>query len=215
MVIFYGRIGFVGFGRTNWDQEWRVGRDCRTGIHYGGSCKLAHCAVSTFTAYCATRSLVSDNAPEIGRNALVAGGRIYCDAEMVSRGIITRALPEGCGPIVTLNDPAVPALAQEMGTTRSAAAVELWRPGLEGAIVVIGNAPTALFHLLAGLEAGWPKPALIIGMPVGFVGAAESKVALAASAPVPFITVHGRRGGSALASAAVNALSLGLGGDGT
>ena len=158
---------------------------------------------------------VSDNAPEIGRNALVAGARIYCDAEMVSRGIIARALPEGCEPIVTLNDPAVPALAQEMGTTRSAAAVELWRPGLEGAIVVIGNAPTALFHLLAGLEAGWPRPALIIGMPVGFVGAAESKVALAASAPVPFITVHGRRGGSALASAAVNALSLGLGGDGT
>ncbi|RYH09366.1 precorrin-8X methylmutase [Tropicimonas sp. IMCC6043] len=141
---------------------------------------------------------------------------IFCDSEMVARGIIARALPEGVEPVVTLNDPSVPDLAKCLGTTRSAAATELWRDRLGGAIVAIGNAPTALFHLLEGLEQGWPKPALILAFPVGFVGAAESKQALA-DLPhgVPFVTLLGRRGGSAMAAAAVNALTLGLTGDGT
>lgn len=156
----------------------------------------------------------SEGAPAAGRAALRAGAAILCDTEMVARGIIARALP-GPGPVVTLGDPAVPGLAAELGTTRTAAAVELWRDRLDGSVVVIGNAPTALFHLLEGLGRGWPLPALIVGMPVGFVGAAESKRALADLAPAPFITLHGRRGGSALAAAAVNALTLGLGGDGT
>ena len=141
---------------------------------------------------------------------------IFCDSEMVARGIIARALPEGVAPIVTLNDPSVPDLAKLLGTTRSAAAVELWRERIEGSIVAIGNAPTALFHLLERLEEGWPKPALILGFPVGFVGAAESKQALAEMPHgVPFATLLGRRGGSAMAAAAVNALTLGLKGDGT
>ncbi|PRY26182.1 precorrin-8X methylmutase [Aliiruegeria haliotis] len=141
---------------------------------------------------------------------------ILCDAEMVGRGIIARALPDGVRTRVTLNDTAVPELARTLSTTRSAAAVELWRDDLAGAIVAIGNAPTALFHLLERLEAGWPRPALILGFPVGFVGAAESKQALAELPHgVPYVTLLGRRGGSAMAAAAVNALTLGLGGDGT
>jgi len=111
---------------------------------------------------------------------------------------------------VTLNAPEVPALAARLGTTRSAAAVELWRDRLDGAVVAIGNAPTALFHLLEGLDAGWPRPALILAFPVGFVGAAESKAEVAANPRgVPFVTLKGRRGGSAMAAAAVNALALG------
>ncbi len=158
----------------------------------------------------------SDGAVAAGRAALRAGAPILCDAEMVGRGIIGRALPDGTVPRVTLNDPSVPALAQSLGTTRSAAAVELWRDHIEGAVVVIGNAPTALFHLLERLEEGWPKPAVILGFPVGFVGAAESKAALA-DLPhgVPYVTLLGRRGGSAMAAASVNALTLGLKGDGT
>lgn len=158
----------------------------------------------------------SPGAVAAGRQALERGAPILCDAEMVARGIIARALPEGTRPIVTLNDPAVPDLARRLGTTRSAAAVELWRETMAGAIVAIGNAPTALFHLLERLHAGWPKPALILGFPVGFVGAAESKAALAELPHgVPYVTLPGRRGGSAMAAAAVNALTLGLGGDGT
>lgn len=151
-----------------------------------------------------------------GRNALRQCAPVLCDVEMVARGIIARALPEGVETVVTLNDPAVPGLAQSLGTTRSAAAIELWRDRIEGAVVAIGNAPTALFHLLEKLENGWPKPAIILGFPVGFVGAAESKAALhVANLGVPYATVLGRRGGSAMAAAAVNALSLGLQGDGT
>lgn len=157
---------------------------------------------------------VSKGALSAGQNALAEKAPILCDAEMVARGIITRAL-SGPQPLVTLNDPKVPGIAERLSTTRSAAAVELWRDQISGSVVVIGNAPTALFHLLARLEEGWPSPALIIGMPVGFVGAAESKVELSRRATCPFVTVHGRRGGSALAAAAVNALSLGLNGDGT
>ena len=159
--------------------------------------------------------VVSEGAEAAGRAALAAGAPILCDADMVARGIIARGLPTGCAPRVTLNDPSVPDLARRTGTTRSAAAVELWRDNIGGAIVAIGNAPTALFHLLDRIAHGWPRPALIIGVPVGFIGAAEAKEALIAAAPVPFVTVRGRRGGSALAAAAINAITLGPGGDGT
>jgi precorrin-8X/cobalt-precorrin-8 methylmutase len=142
------------------------------------------------------------------RAALQKGAPILCDARMVSEGITRARLPAGNAVICTLGDPAVPALAQSMRNTRSAAAVELWRPHLEGAIVAIGNAPTALFHLLNMLEdSDCPRPAAIIGCPVGFVGAAESKAALMADPPVSALTVEGRLGGSAITAAAVNALA--------
>lgn len=144
------------------------------------------------------------------KHSLGSGGVVLCDCEMVRAGIIRRHLPPGAELIVTLNDPTVPELAKSLGTTRSAAAVELWRPRLAGSIVVIGNAPTALFHLIDVLAAGAPHPAAIIATPVGFVGAAESKALLAAdSFSIPFLTVTGRRGGSAIASAAFNAISKG------
>ncbi len=150
----------------------------------------------------------SPQAVIIAKKALVEGNPILCDAEMVVKGIIQRNLPGDNRIICTLNHPDVPELARKSENTRSAAAVELWEPYIKGAIVVIGNAPTALFHLLELLDAGFPKPAIILGFPVGFVGAAESKTALATdSRGVPFVTLHGRRGGSAIASAAVNALS--------
>lgn len=139
--------------------------------------------------------------------ALKAGAPILCDAKMVANGVTRARLPANNEVICTLDDPQVPALAAEMGTTRSAAAMELWKPRLAGAIVVIGNAPTSLFRLLEMLDAGAPKPAAVIGIPVGFVGAAESKEALAKDGRVPFVVVHGRRGGSAMAAAAVNALA--------
>lgn len=139
-----------------------------------------------------------------------ATGPILCDCEMVRSGIIRRYLPADTDLVITLNDPAVPDLAKSLGTTRSAAAVELWRSRLENAVVVIGNAPTALFHLIEMLAAGAPRPAAIIAAPVGFVGAAESKALLVAeSFSIPFVTVTGRRGGSAIASAAFNAISKG------
>ena len=142
--------------------------------------------------------------------AVAATGPILCDCEMVRSGIIRRYLSPTAELIVTLNDPAVPDLAKSLGTTRSAAAVELWRARLENNIVVIGNAPTALFHLIEMLAAGAPRPAAIIATPVGFVGAAESKALLVAdSFSIPFVTVTGRRGGSAIASAAFNAISKG------
>lgn len=142
------------------------------------------------------------------RAALEAGAPILCDARMVSEGITRPRLPAANAVICTLHDPGVPALADRLRTTRSAAAVELWRPHLAGAVVAIGNAPTALFHLLNLLEdPGCPRPAAIIGCPVGFVGAAESKAALMASPPCPALAVRGRLGGSAIAVAAVNALA--------
>jgi precorrin isomerase len=150
----------------------------------------------------------SFDAVAAGRNALKNGKPILCDAQMVASGITKKRLPANNQIICTLNNPEVPVLAQKMGNTRSAVALELWEPFLEGAVVAIGNAPTALFHLLEMLDAGASKPALILGFPVGFVGAAESKAALAEnSRGVPFITLHGRRGGSAMAAAAVNALA--------
>lgn len=142
------------------------------------------------------------------RAALEAGASILCDARMVSEGITRPRLPAGNAVICTLHDPRVPGLAQAMGTTRSAAALELWRPHLGGAVVAIGNAPTALFHLLTMLEdPACPRPAAIIGCPVGFVGAAESKAALMADLPAPALIVEGRLGGSAISVAAVNALA--------
>ena len=143
-----------------------------------------------------------------GRTALANGAPVLCDAKMVTYGITRSRLPADNAVICTLDDPAVPTLAREMGNTRSAAALELWRPHLAGSVVAIGNAPTALFHLLDMIAAGAPRPALVLGFPVGFVGAAESKAQLAAeSHGVPFVVVHGRRGGSAMAAAAVNALA--------
>ncbi|WP_432635873.1 precorrin-8X methylmutase [Albidovulum sp.] len=142
------------------------------------------------------------------RAALEAGAPILCDARMVSEGITRPRLPAGNAVICTLHDPQVPDLARQMGNTRSAAALELWRPHLDGAVVAIGNAPTALFHLLNMLEdPACPRPAAIIGCPVGFVGAAESKDALMADLPAPSVIVKGRLGGSAITVAAVNALA--------
>jgi precorrin-8X/cobalt-precorrin-8 methylmutase len=142
------------------------------------------------------------------RQALRAGAAILCDSEMLSHGVTRARLPAGNAVICTLRDPAVPELAAKMGTTRSAAALELWMPRLQGAVVAIGNAPTSLFRLLEMLDAGAPRPAAILGIPVGFVGAAESKEALIGHAQqVPFIAVRGRIGGSAMAAAAINGLA--------
>lgn len=153
----------------------------------------------------------SDHAVEAGAAALAEGAPIYTDVEMVKSGIIERFLPARNSIICTLNQPQVPDHAKTIGNTRSAAAVDLWDK-LGGSVVVIGNAPTALFRLLERLNDGAPKPALVIGIPVGFIGAVESKQALAAAnMGFEFITVHGRRGGSAMASSVVNALAGGLG----
>lgn len=150
----------------------------------------------------------SPYAGTIGRSALAKGAPILCDAHMVADGVTRSRLSAQNSVICTLRDPQTPELAKQLVNTRSAAAMELWLPHLEGAVVTIGNAPTALFRLLELLDQGAPKPALILGFPVGFVGAAESKAELAAnSRGVPFVTLHGRRGGSAIAAAAVNALA--------
>src|SRR5215470_5146084 len=142
------------------------------------------------------------------RRALANGAPILCDAEMVAHGITRARLPAVNEVICTLRDPRVPVFASKIGTTRSAAALDLWAERMAGAVVAIGNAPTALFRLLELLDAGAPKPAAILGIPVGFVGAAESKEALAASPHgVPYLIVRGRLGGSAMAAAAVNALA--------
>lgn len=142
------------------------------------------------------------------RSALAGGAPVLCDSVMVASGITRSRLPASNQVVCTLRDARVPVLAEDLGTTRSAAAVDLWRDQLSGSVVVIGNAPTALFRLLELLRAGAPRPAAIIGIPVGFVGAAESKLALASwSGGAPYLTVHGRRGGSAMAAAAVNALA--------
>ncbi|MGR3493831.1 precorrin-8X methylmutase [Citreimonas sp.] len=145
---------------------------------------------------------------QTARAALDAGAPILCDARMVSEGVTRKRLPADNPVICTLNDDRVPQMAQEMSNTRSAAALELWRPHLKGALVAIGNAPTALFHLLNMLEdPACPRPAAIIGCPVGFVGAMESKDALWAAQPVPCCIVEGRLGGSAITVAAINAIA--------
>ena len=151
----------------------------------------------------------SEDVVKIGRAALKNGANILCDAQMVANGVTRKRLPANNPVICTLNEPEVANLAKDIGNTRSAAAMELWRSHIEGSIVAIGNAPTALFHLLEMLDQGLPRPAVILGFPVGFVGAIESKAALAEnSRGVPFLTIHGRRGGSAMAAAALNALAM-------
>jgi len=149
----------------------------------------------------------SAGAARAGIEALAAGAPILCDANMVAHGVTRARLPKDNQVICTLTDPRVADLAREMGTTRTAAAMELWRPHLAGSVVAFGNAPTALFHLLEMLDAGAPHPALILAMPVGFVGAAESKEAALADGRVATIAVRGRKGGSAMAAAAINALA--------
>jgi precorrin-8X/cobalt-precorrin-8 methylmutase len=142
------------------------------------------------------------------RKALLSGAPILCDANMVAAGITRRRLPADNDVICTLRDPRVPGLAAELGNTRSAAALELWRDRLEGSVVAIGNAPTALFHLLDMIDAGAGRPAAIIGIPVGFIGAAESKQALAEHGKgLEYLIVRGRRGGSAVTAAAINAIA--------
>jgi precorrin isomerase len=173
---------------------------------------LAHVAVRLIHA-CGMTDIVHDlaaspDAVQAGRTALRAGAPVLCDTRMVAEGITRSRLPANNAVLCTLQHADVPVIAARLGNTRSAAALELWRPHLAGAVVAIGNAPTALFRLLELFDEGACKPALIIGVPVGFVGAAEAKVALAAnSRGVPFLTLHGRRGGSAIAAAAVNALA--------
>lgn len=157
----------------------------------------------------------SDNVVAAGQHALAGGNVIFCDCEMVAAGITRRFLPAGNPVVVTLNDERTAPLAKALKTTRSAAAVDLWDDRLAGAVVAIGNAPTALFRLLERIADGGPRPAAILGFPVGFVGAAESKQALAGAGPgLEFIALRGRRGGSALAAAAVNALCIAAGANG-
>ena len=162
---------------------------------------------------CGMVDLVADVAASPGfcaaaRSALQAGKSILCDTSMVASGVTRARLPAGNEVVCTLSDASVPALAAELGTTRTAAALELWRSQLEGSVVAVGNAPTALFRLLELIEQGAPRPAAVIGVPVGFIGAAESKAELAAHpSGLEYLVVHGRRGGSAIAAAAVNALA--------
>jgi precorrin-8X/cobalt-precorrin-8 methylmutase len=162
---------------------------------------------------CGMVDLVADVAASPGfcaaaSSALRAGKPILCDTSMVASGITRSRLPAGNEVVCTLSDATVPGLAAELATTRTAAALELWRPQLEGAVVAVGNAPTALFRLLELIEQGAPRPAAVIGVPVGFIGAAESKAELAAHpSGLEYLVVHGRRGGSAIAAAAVNALA--------
>lgn len=139
--------------------------------------------------------------------ALQAGAPVLCDTTMVAAGVTRSRLPADNEVVCTLDDPRVPALASQLGTTRTAAAIELWRDRLEGSVVAVGNAPTALFRLLELLAEGVPRPAAVVGVPVGFVGAAESKEALARSYAGEYLIVRGRRGGSAIAAAAINALA--------
>jgi precorrin-8X/cobalt-precorrin-8 methylmutase len=148
----------------------------------------------------------SPGAAEAAREALRGGAPIFCDARMVAEGVTRARLPANNDVICTLSAPSTPELAVKLGTTRSAAAIELWLPRLGGSVVAIGNAPTALFRLLEAIAVGAPRPAAIIGMPVGFIGAAESKEALIESG-LPAIVVRGRKGGSAMAAAAINALA--------
>jgi precorrin-8X/cobalt-precorrin-8 methylmutase len=151
--------------------------------------------------------IMSPTFAQSAASALAAGAPILCDSMMVADGITRARLPAKNSVICTLRDPCVPEIAASISNTRTAAAMELWKPHLAGSIVVIGNAPTALFRLLELMNSGAPKPAAVIGMPVGFVGAIESKEALAADGRVPFAIVRGRKGGSAMAAAAINALA--------
>jgi precorrin-8X/cobalt-precorrin-8 methylmutase len=160
---------------------------------------------------CGQLDLVADVgfSPDVvrhGRKALESGAPVLCDSQMVASGVTRKRLPAFNEVVCTLNDPRTPDLARDLGTTRTAAAMHLWGDRLDGAVVAIGNAPTALFHLLEMIAAGAPRPAAVIGIPVGFIGAVESKEALAAS-DLEHLVVRGRRGGSAITAAAVNAIA--------
>jgi precorrin-8X/cobalt-precorrin-8 methylmutase len=172
---------------------------------------LAPVAVRMIHA-CGQVDLAADLAASPGlvaaaRAALQGGAPVLCDSEMVASGVTRARLPAGNDVVCTLRDARVPGLAERLGTTRSAAALELWRDRLAGSVVAIGNAPTVLFHLLDMIDDGAPRPAAVLGIPVGFIGAAESKAELAARDDLPYLVVHGRRGGSAITAAAVNALA--------
>ncbi|MGP3961154.1 precorrin-8X methylmutase [Nonomuraea sp. 3N208] len=172
--------------------------------------EVAQVAVRMIHA-CGMTDLVADLdwSPQVvgrAREALRQGAPVLCDAQMVASGVTRRRLPAGNEVVCTLGDPGVPELAERLGTTRSAAALELWRGRLDGAVVAIGNAPTALFRLLELVAEGAGTPAAVLGIPVGFIGAAESKRALADS-ELEYLVVHGRRGGSAMTAAAVNAIA--------
>ncbi|MFI7134364.1 precorrin-8X methylmutase [Nonomuraea sp. NPDC050153] len=172
--------------------------------------EVAQVAVRMIHA-CGMTDLVADLdwSPSVvvrAREALRRGAPVLCDAQMVASGVTRRRLPADNAVVCTLGDPGVPELAERLGTTRSAAALELWRDRLDGAVVAIGNAPTALFRLLELVAEGAGRPAAVLGIPVGFIGAAESKRALADS-DLEYLVVHGRRGGSAMTAAAVNALA--------
>lgn len=176
----------------------------------GVALRLVHAAADPSLA---SALAATPGSAEAGRTALAGGGAVFVDCEMVASGITRRFLPATCEIVCTLNAPETPAIAARDATTRSAAAVDLWDDRLHGAVVAIGNAPTALFRLIERLRDGAPRPALVLGFPIGFVGAAESKAALAAGATgTDFITLPGRRGGSSLAAAAVNALAISAGG---
>ncbi|MFB8000938.1 precorrin-8X methylmutase [Nocardia sp. NPDC056000] len=149
----------------------------------------------------------SNDVVNAARTAMRAGAPILCDANMVASGVTRKRLPADNEVLCLLGDPRVPGLAAELGNTRSVAALELLRDRMNGAVIAIGNAPTALFHLLDMLDSGAPKPAAVIGIPVGFIGAAESKQALAEYGDIEFLTVRGRRGGSAMTAAALNAIA--------
>ncbi|MEL6479746.1 MAG: precorrin-8X methylmutase, partial [Pseudomonadota bacterium] len=170
--------------------------------------RLVHaCGMPEITARLAWSPDLAQNA----RAALAGGCAVLCDCQAVASGVVRNRLPAGNEVLCTLGDGHVPALAEAIGNTRSAAAVELWRDRMEGAVVAIGNAPTALFHLLELVDAGWPRPAAVLGFPVGFVGAAESKAELAdRPRGLDYLILRGRKGGSAMAAAAVNALAAGL-----
>ncbi|MBY8976116.1 precorrin-8X methylmutase [Rhodobacteraceae bacterium NNCM2] len=169
--------------------------------------RLVHaCGMPEITA----RLAWSDDVVARAREALAAGGPILCDCEAVASMVIRSRLPASNPVICTLNAPETRDIAERIGNTRSAAAVTLWADMLPGAVVAVGNAPTALFHLMELIDGGVPAPAVILGFPVGFVGAAESKAELAARPRAPFLALRGRRGGSALAAAAVNAMAAGL-----
>jgi precorrin-8X/cobalt-precorrin-8 methylmutase len=170
----------------------------RVAVRIIHACGLVETAADIYFSPTATNAAIA---------ALEAGAPLLCDSNMLAYGVTRVRLPRDNEVICTLSDPRVAGIATELGTTRTAAALELWRPQLGGAVVAFGNAPTALFHLLEMLDAGAPLPAAVIGMPVGFVGAAESKEALIADGRVPAIAVRGRRGGSAMAAACINALA--------
>ena len=204
-----GRIGYIQEGAEIYRQSFAIIRAEADLARFSGT---AERVVVRMIHACGMIDLSSDVALSPGfaaaaEGALSRGAPILCDAKMVAHGVTRSRLPAANEVVCTLDDPRVAALAAQMRTTRSAAAMELWRERMGGALIAIGNAPTALFRLFELLDEGVPAPAAVIGVPVGFVGAAESKEALARDGRVPYLVVRGRRGGSAMAAAAVNALA--------